>query len=120
MKIKEIKRNDFYTDGKVIVFKVKNDFRIITECERNMSMFIDRGNDYACISEFDFPGDFRKVQAGEIFYNGEVKVIDSKNIEITTISARNMIYDKKGYITNGDEVEYTEGKRISNISEYRY
>lgn len=121
MKIEEIKKNIFYTDGERIIFKSKNgkDFYQLTESENQNSLFIAHGVDYAyaILNQWENV-EVRKVEKNEVLMNGEVKVIDPKNIEILTIKTLNAKYNSRGEVVNSDELKYEEKREIVNISKY--
>lgn len=101
-----------------MVFKSKNGKRILqlTEPEFDMKMFCDRGIDFAYAITDLLTGDFRKVEPNETYFNGYIKVIDSKNIEIYIKEPINAKYNERGEIINKEDLEYKESEKIINIS----
>lgn len=130
MRIDEMKRNSFYTDGENVIFKSKNGQRLLqltkpdffeNDNPQASIRFADTGVDYAYASEMFFQNkDIRKVEKGEVLLGGWVKVIDAKNLEIYSKDRINTQYDSKGYITNFDELVYDEKWEVVNISKYMF
>ena len=72
MKLGEIRRDGFYTDGERVFYKVKDEFIAY--------IYGDDGIYAAYIHEPQI--EVEKVQAGQVFYNENIKVIDQKTIEL--------------------------------------
>ena len=127
MKIEEIKWNNFYTNGEIVIFKSKNGKRFLMLTEPQSftnyypqkigTFFIDKGVGTAYATDYYLKGDFRLVKKGEKFYNGSVIVIDSKNVEIYIKEAINKKYDDEDYLINFNELKYEEKREIKNITD---
>lgn len=123
MKINEMKKNNFYTDGERVIFKSKNgkNFYQLTESEKNNGLFIDHGVDFANIILKEWENiEVRKVEKDEVLMNGEVKVIDTKNLEILSINPLNAKINSRGEVENRKDLVYEEKKEIVNISNYMF
>ena len=103
IKSEKIGKKGFYTDGKSIYKKdIGTDILVMIE-KTPSEIFIGKGFGYANASNTI---DVRLVNNGELFYDGKVKVITPKELEIYTYETVGAKYDEKGYCINADQVIY--------------
>jgi len=72
MKLKDIKRDGFYSDGTNIYYKSKNDFIMFCKTKEGIS------SSYC----FNLELEVNKVESNQTYYGGDIKVIDSKTIDL--------------------------------------
>lgn len=87
MKLKEIRRDGYYTDGKNVFYKVKGDLIQFIPRGTHNDSYMDVGVWTAIASKRDYENEVRKVVAGEEFLNGDIKVIDAKTVDTFYIDA---------------------------------
>lgn len=120
MKVVEMKRKRFYTDNEKIYWieGTKKDLYTFTErCEDN-ELFLKDGIRAVRAGGWNFDKstlNLREVEAGEVFQNGDVKILDKKSAEIFSLKRKNLKYDESGYVVNKNEVKYEEYFRIYSI-----
>lgn len=115
MLVREIKKDGFYTNGEVVLFKNKAG-RVVCfqNCTEASDLFLAKGNETAFFNE--------NVEIREIIKNeivGEIKIIDKKTVELTKIMPLNAKYDAKGYCVNANEVRYKTSKQMIKYSEVK-
>ncbi len=123
MKIQEIKRNNFYTDGSRVIFKSKNgkNFYELTKSAKQTELFIAHGVDFAVAKLSDWKdAEVKKVEKDMILLDGEVKVLDSKNLEILSIKPKNAKHNSRGEVVNSNELIYDKKTIVVNISKYMF
>jgi hypothetical protein len=115
MLVREIRKDGFYTNGEVVLFKNKSG-RVVCfqDCSKATDLFLAKGNVPAFFNE--------NVEVREIVKNeqvGEIKIIDKKTVELTNVICLNAKYDVKGYCINSKDVKYESKKIIVKYSEVK-
>lgn len=118
MKVFEIRGGKFYTNGETVFFKGNDKkfycFANETEtCYNGAAAFLNRGV-YACGVGRHYSDEVRLVETGEEFYNGNIKVIDVKNLSILRVK-NNAKFDSEDYLVNFNELEEKRYFDIVNI-----
>ena len=115
MKAIDIKSKNFYTDGIRIFFK--DGKKIVEFCKafEGNDLFLKRGVYIANSTSKTLLNDVRLVEPGEEFFNGQIKVLDRKTLDIFKIDYENRKFDDKGYTINPDEVKYIETRKIFKL-----
>lgn len=114
MKLKEIKKNGFYTDGEYVYKKEKNnDFTTYDDVSEESECFLKAGVRPCGIFKSMLENEVRLVKDGETFYNGNIKVINKKTLEVVSFHVLNRVEDKRGYTISHDG--YREYKKIINF-----
>ena len=110
MKLKEIRRDGFYTDGTNIYYKSKSNFY------GTYTIKFSKGKDGMSKAFYDADVEVEKVKVG-IFYDGDLKVIDAKTIEL---NATTFVYFTKQFADKEEAEKYAEenGVEIFDIMAY--
>lgn len=103
MKLKEIKKNGFYTDGEFVYRKEKNnDYTIYQDVSEETKHFLKAGVRPCGIYPFMLENEVRMVEDGEEFFNGNIKVLNKKQLEVVDCITLNREEDAKGYTISHD------------------
>jgi hypothetical protein len=112
MKLIDIKKNGFYTDGTRVFYKDrKGKITQIGESTKNNSWFLDSGTNFAnCPGNEKYNLEVTQIVNGT-FCNGEVTISDKKTIELLEVEYIGRKCDSKGYTINRDEIKYNFYKK---------
>lgn len=116
MELREIKGAGYYTDGTTVFFNEskKAGGRIVKFMPKDegSELFLKCGVMTSYVKSAELNKEVRLVESGEEFFDGQIKVVDKKTLDIFDISYKNRKFDEKGYTINPDEIEYIEKRKI--------
>lgn len=101
MKFTEMKKGKFYTDGEKVFYK--NGKRWIVFCDERKTesdgttAVLNKGVTIAYAGSKFYEKEIEQVKAGQVFFNGNIKVIDAKTLELLKVT-NNAVTDKNAVL----------------------